>query len=1219
MRINKKICRVFCVALVVSIVSACGGGGSGGDIAAPVNEAPVPPVISNVTVSGMVSKGPLDSADVDFIPIDAFGAVAGDPIASTTTAADGSFTATIPQGSGALLIRTSGGAYVDEADPEPDPALRRRIVLGPGEGLESLLPPGTTSVTVSIATQALLDKTRRETLGGTFLQQFAANRELASGAFGFDILTTMPTDTISPDQASALEQREYAMVLGGLANLVNRVSLNAGLLAPNIETILAVATDFSDGRIDGMVDGAPVLVGGSPIVVLSLNEEIARFRNNNFPAYSSTAVVTVNEDVFSQIGVPINNLPLAVADLFSLSVGGTLSVAAPGVLGNDSDADGNPLTAELVGSGPASAASFNLSSDGSFTYIHDGSGIGTDSFMYNASDGPGDSNVVTVTLDINNRPPVVNDDVATVAEGGTIVSASVLLNDVDDEVLTAMVVDLPVNGQLTFNSDGTYEYTHNGSETSTDRFSYVANDGIVNSNTAEVVITVTPVNDPPVAINDSATVERGSTFSILSTGASSVLANDNDAENDSLTARLIDLPAHGQVVLRADGTIDYVHNGDLAISDSFGYVANDGSDDSAVATVNITVTNAMPRLTGDCVVVTEGGTATAVNDPNCVGRAANVALQTLAGTAPGSTPMFFGTTGSLVVSNSPLSVAPDQLQSDDSVFLIPELLAQSLPIPVVLDTTGSGNFGTTGVPASAACLPINTRVSSGLMHADREVANPADVVWNGGVSFANPLIGLIHDAFHLADTDALLGLPNTNYPIVVEVERGISFDGGPGGDSLTIGADRLSISAVDLRLDAGDPERDVARMIFAEPNFASLSVLGTFNNFGDGLPADQMVFQPQIDIEGTLPAGAVPEDRPMRVVDRYVAVIALTAGTHQFFLSADGLDLRADAADIQLGTPVALNSSGSGVDLSLVLTDPGDYQFSLAGANLIVNGPLNASVLDNDLDLESDPLVVTQITTAPQNGSVTLNPDGTFVYAHDGSETTSDSFSYEVTDGTHTVAGTTVVRVLSLDDAPIAVSDTITVDEGGSATVLDDGMSSVLDNDFDAENDTVFVELELIGAPASASSFALNLDGTFEYIHDGSNSSSDEFIYLVQSGSLPAQLSCYARVGINVNLVNDPPTTSGISDISIFEVVPPVVIDLNAAFDDEEDPDSALLYQLVGNTLPGLFSEITIDNGLMRFTISGASGVSTLTVRATDTGGAFVETSFNFDVFSGQP
>ena len=113
-------------------------------------------------------------------------------------------------------------------------------------------------------------------------------------------------------------------------------------------------------------------------------------------ALAFEAEVTFNG---TSASLPENNAPVAVADAYTTAKSTTLNVAAPGVLANDTDADGDTLTAVKV-TNPAHGT-LTLNADGSFTYAPTASYVGNDSFTYNANDGALDSNVVTVSLSIS--------------------------------------------------------------------------------------------------------------------------------------------------------------------------------------------------------------------------------------------------------------------------------------------------------------------------------------------------------------------------------------------------------------------------------------------------------------------------------------------------------------------------------------------------------------------------------------------------------------------------------------------------------------------------------------------------------------------------------------------------------------------------------------------------------------------------------------------------
>ena len=107
---------------------------------------------------------------------------------------------------------------------------------------------------------------------------------------------------------------------------------------------------------------------------------------------------------------PVNDAPVAVDDTYATDEDTGLNVAAPGVLGNDTDVDVDFLTAALVSG--TSNGSLTLNADGSFTYTPNANFNGSDSFTYKANDGNLDSNVATVTITVNpvNDTPVADDD-----------------------------------------------------------------------------------------------------------------------------------------------------------------------------------------------------------------------------------------------------------------------------------------------------------------------------------------------------------------------------------------------------------------------------------------------------------------------------------------------------------------------------------------------------------------------------------------------------------------------------------------------------------------------------------------------------------------------------------------------------------------------------------------------------------------------------------------
>jgi serine protease AprX len=198
---------------------------------------------------------------------------------------------------------------------------------------------------------------------------------------------------------------------------------------------------------------------------------------------------------------PANQAPFASSDAWSMETGTTLDVAAPGVLGNDGDADGDTLTA-VLDAGPASG-SLALDADGSFRYTPNAGFAGTDSFAYRAFDGALHSDPSTVSITVNasvNTPPLAQDDSAAAPVRKTTSYApkliAVLANDTDpdgnlDPASVSIAAAPNKGGTVTVNADGTVSYTPKLKFRGKEIFKYTVRDqaGAL-SNTATVTVSV---------------------------------------------------------------------------------------------------------------------------------------------------------------------------------------------------------------------------------------------------------------------------------------------------------------------------------------------------------------------------------------------------------------------------------------------------------------------------------------------------------------------------------------------------------------------------------------------------------------------------------------------------------------------------------------------------------------------------------------------------------
>jgi len=266
-----------------------------------------------------------------------------------------------------------------------------------------------------------------------------------------------------------------------------------------------------------------------------------------------------NDNYSTWITRIINRPPVAQNDSYTINEDTVLTVAAPGVLTNDSDPDGNILKAILV-TGTVHGT-LTLGTNGSFTYTPATNYNGGDSFTYKANDGITNSGIATVTitvLPVNDAPVAVNDSYTTPEDTTLNITApGVLANDSDPDgdALKAILVTGPAHGILTLNSNGGFSYTPANNYVGGDNFTYKANDGTANSGIATANITVTPVNDRPVALNDAYTTPEDTALNISAPG---VLGNDSDADGDALTAMLLSNPTHGTLTFNTDGSSLYM-------------------------------------------------------------------------------------------------------------------------------------------------------------------------------------------------------------------------------------------------------------------------------------------------------------------------------------------------------------------------------------------------------------------------------------------------------------------------------------------------------------------------------------------------------------------------------------------------------------------------------------------------------------------------------------
>ena len=362
---------------------------------------------------------------------------------------------------------------------------------------------------------------------------------------------------------------------------------------------------------------------------------------DSFDFEVTDGVSTFVTSTFQITITPVNDAPIGLDDTAEVDEGGTITQVngtSASVLNNDTDVDSAILTATLTAP-PANAGSFNLNEDGTFSYTHNGGETTSDSFTYNVCDAEPlcDSATVSITINPVNDPPTAVDSSANVDEAASVSGdVSTDITDPDSTNLTTTVISNPVYASsFNMNSAGAYSYTHDGSENFTDEFTYEVCDNHPTNekcDTAVVSITINPINDPPVANDDSASVAEGEVLAGVDNAPNfdqSVLHDDTDAENGTLLATITVSPTHAaSFTFNSDGTFSYLHDGTPSpLADSFTYrICDDGTPtecDTAVVNIVITPINDPPLAVADTFTVAEGATLNDTVNPTpglCAGN-----------------------------------------------------------------------------------------------------------------------------------------------------------------------------------------------------------------------------------------------------------------------------------------------------------------------------------------------------------------------------------------------------------------------------------------------------------------------------------------------------------------------------------------------------------------------------------------------------------------------
>ncbi|HIF9443541.1 TPA: Ig-like domain-containing protein, partial [Photobacterium damselae] len=751
---------------------------------------------------------------------------------------------------------------------------------------------------------------------------------------------------------------------------------------------------------------------------------------------TDTITVTVNV-------TPVNDAPVGE----DVSAETQEETAVTGQL-TATDVDGDNLTFK-PGSNPENG-SVTVNPDGSWEYVPNPDFNGEDSFTVVVDDGNGGTDTITVTVNVtpvNDAP--VGEDVSAETQEETAVTGQLTATDVDGDNLTFKPGSDPTNGQVTVNPDGSWEYVPNPDFNGEDSFTVVVDDGNGGTDTITVTVNVTPVNDAPVGEDVSAETQEETAVTGQLTAT--------DADGDNLTFKPGSNPENGQVTVNADGSWEYVPNTDFNGEDSFTVVVDDGNGgtDTITVTVNVTPVNDAPvgedvsAETQEETAVTGQLTATDADGDNLTFK-------------PGTNPE----NGSVTInSDGSWEYVPNTDFNGEDSFT------------VVVD---DGNGGTDTITVTVNVTPVNdapvgedvsaetqeeTAVTGQLTATDVDGDNltfkPGSNPENGSVT-VNP-----DGSWEYVPNPDFNG--EDSFTVVVD-------DGNGGTDTITV---TVNVTPVN--------DAPVGEDVSAETQ-EETAVTGQLT--ATDVDGDNLTFKP----------GTNPENGSVTInADGSWEYVPNTDfnGEDSFTVVVDDGNGGTDTITVTVNvTPV--NDAPVGEDVSAETQE-----------ETAVTGQLTATDADGD-NLTFKP------GTNPENGSITINADGSWEYVPNPDFNGEDSFTVVVDDGnggTDTI--TVTVNVTPTNDAPIG-------DDVSTETQEETAVTGQL-TATDADGDNLTFKP---GADPTNGSVTVNPDGSWEYVPNPDFNGEDSFTVVVDDGNGGTDT---ITVTVNVTPVNDAPVGEDVS------------------------------------------------------------------------------------------
>ncbi|TBT77010.1 tandem-95 repeat protein, partial [Vibrio parahaemolyticus] len=754
-------------------------------------------------------------------------------------------------------------------------------------------------------------------------------------------------------------------------------------------------------------------------------------------------------------------------------------------------------------------------------------------------------------LPINDAPNAENDVITT--EEDTAVTIDVLVNDsdVEGDALSIQSASVPseqgsvdiVDGKLVF----TPAENFNGEATIT----YIVTDGDL-TDEANVTVTVTPVNDSPVAVDDTTSIQEDTAVTI------DVLTNDTDVDDDKLSIESASVPKEQGTVEVVDGKLVFTpaenFNGDAEIT----YTVTDGElTDEAKVTVTVNPVNDAPTIKVDAVEsITEDAVSTDTVIATLEVADTDTPEDQLTVSLENNSNGYFVLVGDEVK----LTQAGVDAVNNDELNLKDLTISASVSDGVNPTANDSDSLIVNRVndaPVAKddiATTQEDTAVTIDVLPNDSDVDGDKLSIQSASVPEAQGKVEIVDGKLVFTPAENFHGDAEITYTLT----------DGALTDQATV---NVTVNAVN---DTPVVESNLADQTLAE-DFTPYTIdLNT-------------AFSDVDNVDGELTFSVSGNSNVLVSIENGIATISPTA----------------DWNGSETLTFTATDPSGESISQTVNFTVAPEADIVADKATVVEDTPTIIKVLGNDT-FEGDGKVVSlDANNGPANGTVSINPDGSVTYTPNDNYVGKDTFTYIVTSGGVSESTTVEVNVTPVNDAPVAKDDIATTQEDTAVTI------DVLPNDTDVDGDKL--SIESVSVPKEQGTVEV-VDGKLVFTPAESFNGDAEITYTVTDGALTDQ----ATVKVTVNAVNDTPVVeSNIADQTLTEDFTPYTIDLNTAFSDVDNVDGELTFSVSGNSN----IQVAIVNGIATITPTADwNGSETLTFTATDPSGESVSQPVNFTV-----